>query len=138
MTDNDDILDPTTAAFWTAAADGKLVVQRCAACGHSQLYPRPFCLACDSTDLTWAETPGLGTVYSCVTVHLPVRADLPPPYSVGLVELDEGPRLLAAVPDDAAIGDRVAARWQPGDGGARPVLSFAPAGSLADAAEVVS
>lgn len=122
MAESVDLLDPTTAPFWAVAAEGKLVVQRCAKCGHHQLYPRPFCMACDSIDLTWVETAGLGTVYSCVTVHIPVRDDISPPYTVALIELDEGPRLLAHVPDDAAIGDRVAARWQQAGDAARPVL----------------
>lgn len=124
MTDIAEILDPGTTLFWSAAAEGRLLVQRCRVCGHHQLYPRPFCMACDSTDLAWDEAAGLGTVYSCVTVHLSVRDDLPPPYTVGLVEIDEGPRLLARMPATAAIGDRVAARWQRPDGDARPVLFF--------------
>src|SRR5919112_6635807 len=124
MPDDRDILDPTTSPYWAAADEGRLVVQRCVACGHHQLYPRPFCLDCDARVLDWAEVSGVGTVYSCVTVHLPVRDDVPPPYAVGLIELDEGPRLLARVPDDAGIGDRVVARWQPASGGARPRLSF--------------
>ena len=131
MTDSADIFDPTTSAFWEAAADGRLLVQRCTTCGHHQLYPRPFCMACDSTDLTWVETPGLGTVYSCVTVHLPVRDDMPPPYTVGLVEIDEGPRLLAQVPAVATIGVRVVARWHRPDGDARPLLSFEQVGDRA-------
>lgn len=122
MTDLDDILDPTTTPFWTAATEGKLLVQRCTTCGHHQLYPRPFCMDCDARDLAWVESSGTGTVYSCVTVHLPVRDDLPPPYTVGLLELDEGPRLLAHMRDDAVIGDRVAARWQQPVGDQRPVL----------------
>jgi uncharacterized protein len=125
MTETAGVYDPTTTAFWAAAADGELLLQQCAICGNHQIYPRPFCMACDSTDLTWVETPGLGTVYSCVTVHLPVRDDLPPPYTVGLVEFDEGPRLLAHVQDGAAIGDRVVARWQEPNGDACPVLSCA-------------
>lgn len=119
-----DLLDPTTNAYWAAATEGRLVIQRCAGCGHHQLYPRPFCLACDSTDLTWTAASGFGTVYSCVTVHLQVRDDMPPPYSVGLVELDEGPRVLAHVPDDAVIGDRLVARWRPPVGDERPLLTF--------------
>lgn len=124
MTEINGTLDPTTRVFWEGAADGRLVVQRCPACGHHQLYPRPFCLSCDSPELEWVESSGLGTIYSCVTVHLPVRDDMPPPYTVGLVEIDEGPRLLARVPADASIGDRVLARWQRPDGDGRPVLSF--------------
>ncbi|MCP9951960.1 Zn-ribbon domain-containing OB-fold protein [Actinomadura madurae] len=131
MTDSAEILDPPTTTFWSAAAEGRLLVQRCTVCGHHQLYPRPFCMVCDLTDLTWTEASGLGTVYSCVTVHLPVRDDIPPPYTVGLVEIDEGPRLLARMPDTAAIGDRVAARWRRPDAGTRPVLFFDEVGEVA-------
>ncbi|MFO7194259.1 MULTISPECIES: OB-fold domain-containing protein [Thermocrispum] len=120
-----DVLDPTTREFWAAAAAGLLVVQRCARCGYHQLYPRPFCLGCDSGDLSWIEASGQGTVYSCVTVHLPVRPDIPPPYGVGLVDLDEGPRVLAHVPQDAAIGERLVASWSPPrQEGERPLLVF--------------
>ncbi|WP_033295446.1 Zn-ribbon domain-containing OB-fold protein [Amycolatopsis jejuensis] len=117
-----DLLDPTTDPYWSAAAEGKLAVQRCGSCGRHQLYPRPFCIGCTSADLAWVEASGSGTVYSCVTVHLPVHDELPPPYTVALVELDEGPRLLGPVPDGVSIGDRVVAQWRQTD--ERPVLSF--------------
>ena len=45
--------DPTTAPFWRAARERRLVVQRCASCGACQFYPRPFCLACSGLELEW-------------------------------------------------------------------------------------
>jgi uncharacterized OB-fold protein len=50
-------------------------------------------------------------VYSTVCVRIPVVDDLPVPYAVGLVELDEGPRLLAGLGPGCEIGTRVVARW---------------------------
>lgn len=109
--------DPTTEPFWQACAAHRLTVQRCAACGACQLYPRPFCLACESNDLAWVDAKGTGTIYSLTTVRLPVIEELKPPYFLALVDLDEGPRLLTnIVSQTAAIGDRVAVEWRAREG----------------------
>lgn len=106
--------DPTTEAFWTACGEHRLLVQHCRACGASQFYPRPFCLSCESNDLEWAESAGKGTIYSLTTIRMPVTPELPPPYLLALVDLDEGPRLLTNIVgiDKAAIGDRVEVTWR--------------------------
>jgi hypothetical protein len=108
--------DPLTLPFWEAATRGELVVQRCSSCGHHQLYPRPFCLACDGDDLRWVRAAGTGTVYTRTVVRVPVSPDLEPPYAVAVVELDEGPRLMgnladASTPIDARV--RIAWRTRP-------------------------
>ena len=118
--------DPTTAPFWQAAGDGRLVVQRCNACGASQLYPRPFCLACDAADLGWAEAAGTGHVYSITVNRLAVRPDMEPPYAVALVELDEGPRVMTGTEGDGVqIGDRVRVQWRAAPDGV-PALVATP------------
>lgn len=115
------IADPTTEPFWLACQEHRLVVQRCASCGHHQFYPRPFCLACEATTLGWVEAKGTGTIYSLTTVRLPVTDELPPPYLLALVDLDEGPRLLTNIEGDtASIGDRVSLGWR--ERGALPPL----------------
>jgi hypothetical protein len=104
--------DPTTDEFWRAAREHRLVVQRCRACDAWQFYPRPFCLACFSLDVQWQPVSGRATVYSKTTVRIPVIDEMPPPYVVGIVELDEGPRLTTnLVGDEPSIGDRVSLRW---------------------------
>jgi uncharacterized OB-fold protein len=105
--------DPTTAPFWAAAAEHKLLIQRCAACGTHQFYPRPFCLSCGGRQVEWVEAAGTGTVHATTRVHLQVLSDLEPPYIVALVELDEGPRLVTnLVEPTPSIGDRVEVRWR--------------------------
>ena len=105
--------DPTTEPFWRACVQGRLTVQRCMACGGHQFYPRPFCLSCEATTLEWVDASGAGTIYSITTVRIPVSDDLPPPYLLALVDLDEGPRLLTnIVAPSAQIGDRVAIAWR--------------------------
>ncbi len=111
------IADPTTEPFWQACLERRLVVQKCGDCGTHQFYPRPLCLACESTKLTWVEAKGEGTVYSLTTVHVPVSDDLKPPYVLALVDLAEGPRLLTNLEGGPAkIGDRVRLAWRDRDG----------------------
>jgi uncharacterized OB-fold protein len=107
------IADPTTEPFWQACLERRLIVQRCSACGHHQFYPRPFCLACEATEVVWVAAKGTGSIYSLTTVRIPVAEELPPPYLLALVDLDEGPRLLTNIEAEAAaIGDRVDLVWR--------------------------
>lgn len=104
--------DPTTTAYWSAALAGRLILQRCNACGHMQHYPRPLCLDCGALDLDWRESEGVGTAYSVTAVAMKVT-DLDPPYVVALVDLDEGPRVLCiALEESLKIGSRVRAAWR--------------------------
>jgi uncharacterized OB-fold protein len=66
-------------------------------------------------------------VYSVTTVRIPVVEDLPPPYILALVDLDEGPRLLTNIEGgDVGIGDSVSLGWRERDG-LPPVPIFRPA-----------
>lgn len=125
--------DALTRPFWAAADEGRLLIQRCETCGHHQFYPRPFCLACEDGEVAWVEATGGGVVYSLTTVHLRVIEALEPPYLVALVELDEGPRLLARLVDDegaplpggVGIGAAVRLAWHR-RGAAPPLPVFRP------------
>lgn len=114
--------DPLTFPFWDAARHQELAVQRCEACGHHQFYPRPFCLECSERELKWVSVSGNGRIYSLTTIYFPVSPDFDPPYTVAVVELDEGPRILTHLVDgvDAEIGDPVRVAWQ--DRGEAPPL----------------
>jgi len=83
-------VDPESAPFWDAAADGRLVAQRCEDCGEHQLYPRRLCRHCWSRDLAVVDLPGTGTLYSYTECHVAgqpgYEADVP--YAVALVDLD--------------------------------------------------
>lgn len=116
--------DALSQPFWEAATHSRLVLQRCRDCAHYQFYARPFCLACQSEEVEWVEAAGTGIIYSLTTVRMGVLDELPPPYQVALVELDEGPRFLSTIVDnDGAIGDRVQVRWQEREG-LPPLLTF--------------
>ncbi len=118
--------DALSGPFWEAAAQRRLVVQRCADCGAHQLYARPFCLACMSDAIDWVDAAGTGTIHSATTVRIPVTPELEPPYDVALVELDEGPRVLSILGEgEARIGDRVHIDWRERDD-APPLPNFVP------------
>lgn len=91
--------DTDAGPFWRGAAEGRLLIQRCADCGNFQHYARPFCVACRSTNVALVEARGTGVLHSFTVVHRSPFDDLPAPYVVGLVKLDEGPTLLSNVVD---------------------------------------
>ena len=110
--------DPDTEAYFAAALEGRLVVQRCTSCGNVQLYARDRCLRCRGP-VEWVDASGRGRVYSFTVIRQnyqrPFRDQLP--YVVALVDLDEGPRVMTNVvgcdPDDVYIGMAVQARFEP-------------------------
>jgi uncharacterized OB-fold protein len=91
--------DHGSQEWWDATREGRFLVQRCAACGHRQHYPRNVCTACGKTDLTFDEASGRGTVYSHTTVRRGPHPAFTPPYVVALVRLAEGPVVLTNIVD---------------------------------------
>jgi hypothetical protein len=86
--------DAVTQPWWDATREGRLLIQRCAACGHHQHYPRNICTACGALGPAFVPSEGRGTVYSHTTVHRAPHPAFTPPYVVALVRLAEGPVLL--------------------------------------------
>jgi hypothetical protein len=101
----------TDAAFWRAAADERLLYQRCGDCGEPQFFPRAWCQYCGADDVEWAESAGEGHVHTYTVIRrateLPAFEDQVP-YVVAYVELDEGVRLCTNVvgcaPGDVEMG----------------------------------
>ena len=60
-------------------------------------YPRLYCIHCFSEDIGWVEASGKGKIYSySVTLSNPVSQfvdDLP--FTIAIIELDEGVRMLS-------------------------------------------
>jgi uncharacterized OB-fold protein len=91
---------PDNAAlhYWQSAADGTLVLQRCVDCGQFQFYPRALCAACGG-ETEWVDATGRGTLYTFTIIRQNrseafVRLS---PYAVGIVELDEGVRMMSNI-----------------------------------------
>ena len=79
-----------TRPFWAGLQDGKLLVQRCDACGQHVFRPEIACTRCLSLALRWVQSSGLGVVYSYSVVRRAPRPDIDTPYVVGVVEIEEG------------------------------------------------
>jgi len=102
-------------AYWDAAAQGRLLVKHCAACGLSHFYPRAICPHCFSDRTDWRESRGSGTIYS-----FSVMRRVAQPYAIAYVALDEGVTVMSNVVDCnldmLAIGQRVKVAFRPSDG----------------------
>jgi uncharacterized OB-fold protein len=124
--------DADSEPFWRGCDAGRLRLQRCAGCGAFRWPPGPACPACRSLASVWVDSRGRGAVYSWVVVHVPLAAELADqlPYAVGLIELDEGVRLVSTIegcdPEAIAAGMRVTARFDDAGEGRR-MLTFVPA-----------
>jgi uncharacterized OB-fold protein len=90
--------------FWDRLAEGVLSFQRCKACGHAWLPPRGECPGCLADDWQREGAAGGATLVSWVVYrhayHPAFEQRLP--YTVAVVQLDEGPRLISNVLGDAA------------------------------------
>lgn len=91
--------DAVTQAWWDATAEKQLKVQKCRTCGSFQHYPRPFCLSCEMSELDLVDVSGEGTIHSFTVVHRSAYDELPAPYAIALVDLEEGVRLLTRLVD---------------------------------------
>ena len=110
--------------YWEAAAQGKLVLQSCSACGKIRHYPRLLCDACYSDAVTWLPSEACGTIHSWTVAHHAFHpafaAELP--YTLVTVDLDEGVRALGrwrSSPANPAmsIGLPVQGRFEVREGG---------------------
>lgn len=99
------VVTPETAPYWDGARAGKLLLQRCLECRGVHFYPRRTCPACWSERVEWIEASGRGRVHSFTVIHRPPAPAFASrvPYVVALVDLEEGPRMMANVVGDGAL-----------------------------------
>jgi uncharacterized protein len=116
------------APFWEGARVGELRLQRCSQNGHFWHPPGAVCPICHTSEYEWVVASGHGRVYSWTTIHHAVHTAVIPwlPYTIVLVDLDEGPRLISLYHgrQDPVIGESVAVRFEPYSEVVLPV--FAP------------
>jgi uncharacterized OB-fold protein len=130
----------TSQPFWDATRERRLVLQWCAACDRPVWYPRDFCPSCATSPpgpgaasgLVWREASGRGVVYAFTIESRPALPKVfgEEPFVVALVELAEGPRLMANVigcePGAVRVGMPVQVEWEALSDG-RHLPLFAPA-----------
>jgi uncharacterized OB-fold protein len=116
--------NPETEAFWNAAAQGKLMIGKCAACGKTHYYPRAICPFCFSDRTELQPASGSATIYTYSVMR---RA--PIPYTIAYVKLAEGPTMMTNIVDcdldKIRIDQPVRLVFKPSEGGP-PVPMFTP------------
>jgi len=115
-------VNPEIQPFFDAAAQGRLMIKRCAACGQTHHYPRALCPFCASERTEWVLASGRGTIYS-----YSVMRRVPVPYAIAYVTLEEGVTMMTNIVDcdldGLHIGQSVTVTFKPTDGGP-PVPMF--------------
>ena len=110
--------------YWDAARERRLVVRKCKSCGQLHFMPRYLCPACWSDQLEWVDATGAGNVHSFTIIRRASDPAFAPlvPYAVALIDLEEGPRMMANIVGADAlavkIGDRVQVSFEDRGGGA--------------------
>lgn len=128
---------PETQAFWDAAQEERLDLQRCQDCARFYFPPAPVCRYCSSRNILWETASGRATLYSYVISATPwPQWQATGSFSVATVALAEGPRLLSTIvgceqsPAALRIDMPLIAAWRRfGDG--PNLLCFAPDAELA-------
>lgn len=104
--------------FWRAAAEHRLVVQRCNECEHMQLPPAPVCSVCRSEDCHFHQLNGRGEVYTYTIVHRPIAMDQKVPFVIAVITLEGagGVRMISNIvelaPEEVEIGMPVEVAWE--------------------------
>lgn len=92
--------------FWEGLDQGLLCTTRCAACGLAGFPPRNLCRACWSREVRWVTLAPRGRLYSFTRVHVApgaFREDVP--YAIGLVDLEDGVRLMCRLVGEVETQD---------------------------------
>lgn len=121
--------DHKSAPFFDAAAQDRLVIRRCTGCDQFLPPEAVVCTTCAGTDLAWVPAAGTGLLASYTVAHRAPHPAYRVPYTIGIVELDEGPWLYARVKAESpnvGLPVRVAFR-HPEDGESFPVFEEVPA-----------
>jgi uncharacterized OB-fold protein len=103
-------------AFWDGAKERRLMLQYDPVAKRWQFYPRPVSLYGALNPLEWREAAGKGALVAHTTCHSPARGyEKDVPYTVGIVQLDEGPRIFSRIvnadPQEMRVGQRMRVVW---------------------------
>ena len=116
-----------SAPFWEAAAQHRLVVPRSNTSGEYFFPPERLCPGTQSSDWSYVDSCGTGTVVSFSVVSRPPSPDFDSPYVLAVVDIDEGWTIMTNIidcePEAVSIGMRVQVRFfDCSDGSALPMF----------------
>lgn len=89
---------PVDREYFEAAAQGKLVIQKCPVCAFTQFPPKMLCVSCGG-EPQWVETSGIGKIYTFTIVR---RHGVEPfatltPFVLAMIDIPEGVRFMGNV-----------------------------------------
>jgi uncharacterized OB-fold protein len=82
-------LNYDTKSYWTGGERGELLIYRCQSCRYYVHPPVPFCPQCEGRDVKAEPVSGRGVVTSFTVNHKQWIPNLPVPYIVALVSIEE-------------------------------------------------
>ncbi len=83
-------------------------VHECAKCGKKFIQRKWVCPVCKHTEFHQKEISGKGNVYSFTRIHISSSEfSHLTPYTVALINLDDGVRVTARLKEEVEINDRV-------------------------------
>lgn len=83
------VVNDDDTLFWTGGADGKLHFPQCSDCRYIVHPPSPVCPQCYSRELEPVTVSGKGTVETFSLNYQPWMPDMPVPFAIAIVSLDE-------------------------------------------------
>ena len=96
MTDEREV---NSASFYQFLTEKKLMASMCKKCQALYLPPHPICIKCHGNEMEWVEMKGKGKLATFTAVAVGQSRTIEEgysrdnPYLVGIVELDEGPKI---------------------------------------------
>jgi len=88
-----------SASFYQFLTEKKLMASRCKKCQALYLPPHPICIKCHGNEMEWVEMKGKGKLATFTAIAVGQSRTIEEgysrdnPYLVGIVELDEGPKV---------------------------------------------
>jgi uncharacterized OB-fold protein len=101
---------PDSQPFWDACQRHSLEMQKCSSCGQFWFPPGNRCSHCLSPEYSWKPLTGRGSVVTFTVMRRAYQSGFANelPYTVAVVELAEGPRMISNVidcdPDAVTVG----------------------------------
>jgi uncharacterized protein len=105
--------------FWESCRDRRLTVQQCTSCRRLRYPISPVCQHCIGREWSWKPLAGTGTVYTFAVFRQVYNEAWRErvPYTVAIVELDEGAMMLGdlvnVAPEEVNVGMPVRVDFEP-------------------------
>ena len=126
-----------STSFYQFLAEKKLMGSKCKKCQALYLPPHPICIKCHGSDMEWVELKGDGKLAAFAAISVGPTCtiaeghDRNNPYLVGIVKMDEGPKICGRIqgidprnPDKIKVGTPVKVEFPERVIGSRCYVSF--------------